>query len=122
MPYLRGSLAKEYLATLATSEKCSGIRCYAKRVGQQYLSEGAKTLGVAIGTVVGSATITTAVGVTGSIAGNAGKCFINPPKTYVGVSLCVAGTLLLSCAVIPTPAAFYCASAAGIAFYGASRL
>ena len=122
MPYLRGSLAKECLATLSTSEKCSGIRCYVKRVGQQYLKEDAKTVGVSIGTVAGSAAVTTAVGVVGAIVGSAGKCFINPPKTYVGVSLRVAGTLLSTCAVIPTPAAPYCATASAIAFYGGSRL
>ena len=122
MPYLRGSLAKESLALLVTSDKCSGIRCYAKKVGQQYASEGAKTVGLAIGTVAGSAAVTTAVGVGGAIVGSAVKCFINPPTTYVGVSLCVAGTLLSTCAVIPTPAAPYCASAAGIAFFGASKL
>lgn len=102
MPYLRGSLAKECLVTLSTSDKCSGIRCYVKRVGEQYLSEGAKAVAIA--------------------TGSATKCVMNPPKTYVGGALCVAGTLLSTCAVLPTPAAPYCASAAGIAFYGASKL
>ena len=106
MPYLRGSLAKECLVTLSTSDKCSKIRCYAKRVGGQYLSEGAKAVGVATGTVLGSA----------------GRCVMKPPKTFVGGTLCVAGTLLTTCAVLPTPAAPYCASAASIAFYGASKL
>ena len=122
MPYLRGYLAKECLVTLSTSDQCSGLRCYAKRVGQKYLSEGTRTVGVALGTIAGNAAVTTAVGVSSASVGNATRCFLNPPKTYVGASLCVAGTLLSTCAVIPTPAAPYCASAAGIAFYGASRL
>ena len=122
MPYLRGSLAKECLATLSTSNKCSGIRCYAKRVAEQYLSEGVKAVAIATGTVIGSATVSTVVGVGGAIAGSATRCVMNPPKTYVGGALCVAGTLLSTCAVLPTPAAPYCASGAGIAFYGASKL
>lgn len=122
MSYLRGSLVKKCLTTVATSEKCLGIRCYAKEVGKQYLSESARTVGVGVGTVAGSVVISTVIGVSCAVIGNATKCVINPPKTYVGVSLCVAGTLLSTCAVIPTSAAPYCASAAAIAFYGASRL
>ncbi len=122
MPYLRGSLAKECLVAVSTSDKCSGIKCYAKRVSKQYLSEGAKGVGVATGTVVGSAAVSTVIGVGGAIVGSATRCVMKPPKTYVGGVLCVAGTLLSTCAILPTPAAPYCASAAGIAFYGASKL
>ena len=122
MVYLRGSFAKESLVALSTSNRCAGIRCYVKRVGQEYIGEGAKTVGVAIGSAAGSAVASTAINVGGAIVGSAARCFVSPPKTYVGVVLCVSGALLSTCAVIPTPAAPYCGSAAGLAFYGASKL
>lgn len=101
MPYLRGSLAKECLVTLSSSEKCLGIRCYASKVDKQYLNEGAKTFDIAIGTVIESATVSTFVNVGTAVVGSAIHCVLKPPKTYVGGALCIAGTLLSNCAVIP---------------------
>ena len=58
-------------------DKCSGIRCYAKTVGEQYLSEGVKTVSVKSETMLGNAVVRSVT-----------QCVMNLPKTYV------AGTLL----------------------------
>lgn len=122
MPYLRGSLAKECLVSFSTSEKYAGIRCYIKKVSKEYLSEGAKAITVTTGSLIGSAAVSTVIGLSTAVIGSATKCVINPPKSYVGGVLCIAGTLLSSCGVLPSPAALYCATAAIISFYGASKL
>jgi hypothetical protein len=72
-------------------EKMFRNKVLCKKVGGEYLSEGTRKVGVALGTAAGSAVVTTALGVGGAIIGSAAKCVMSPPKTYVGVSLCVGG-------------------------------
>lgn len=98
MPYLRGALIKEAIQNIATSEQCSGIRCYARKrayeLGSHYVGEAAQVIGTTIGAAAGSAVVSGVVGVGAAVIRSSSKYVLNPPKTYVGASLCVAGTLL----------------------------
>ena len=58
MTYLRGALVKEAIKNIATSEQCSGIRCYAikraSKLGSHYVGEAAQVI---IRSAAGSAVV-----------------------------------------------------------------
>ncbi len=65
-----------------------------------------------IGTIIKDAVKNTVVSQVINVGGTtiiiAGKCMLNPSKSYVGILVCVVGILVTICSAIPTPATFYC--------------